>query len=183
MDDAELIKGILAGKEEAKDALVGLYRRRLLATAWHFLGPQDAEAEDMVQETFLAAFRALDRFESRSSLYTWLNHICVNQCFTQLRKRKRLLATESQDLELLLAPAAEGARQQAAAEQLKRQRLEKLKGWIAKLGGKCQEILQLRFSEGLALAEIKEHLKVPLGTVASRLRRCQADLQEVARRS
>ena len=183
LDDAELIKKVLAGEEDAKEALVKLYHRRLLTTAWHFLGPQDDEAEDMVQETFIAAFKGLERFEGRSSLYTWLNHICVNHCFTLLRKRKRLLATEREDLERLLAPAAETLKEAAAAEQQQRQRRQKLQEWIAKLGGNCAEILQLRIGEGLPMAEIKERLKVPLGTVASRLRRCQASLQQIARRS
>ena len=183
LDDAELIKKVLAGEEDAKEALVKLYHRRLLTTAWHFLGPQDDEAEDMVQETFIAAFKGLERFEGRSSLYTWLNHICVNQCFTRLRQRKRLLATEREDLERLLVPAADKAREASAAQEQGRQRAEKLKEWIAKLGGKCQEILRLRFTEDLPFAEIKERLRVPLGTVASRLRRCQASLQEIARRS
>lgn len=183
LEDAEIIKGVRAGDEAAKDALVRQHHRRLLATAWHFLGHQDEEAEDMVQETFLAAFKSLDRFEGRSSLYTWLNHICVNHCFTLLRKRKRLLATEREDMERLLAPAADSARDAADAQEQRRQRQEKLKVWIGKLGGKCAEILRLRLGEELPMAEIKERLKVPLGTVASRLRRCQASLHEQARRS
>lgn len=183
MEDADIVKGVLAGDEAAKEALVQKHQRRLLATAWHFLGAQDPEAEDVVQETLLAAFKSLERFEGRSSLYTWLNHICVNHCFTLLRKRKRLLATEREDLERLLAPAAEALKEAAAAEQHKHRRLQQLKEWIAKLGGNCTEILHLRMAEGLPLADIKERLKVPLGTVASRLRRCQASLQVLARRS
>lgn len=183
MNEGELIKAVLDGDEGARNALVRLHHRRLLATAWHFLGPQDPDAEDMVQETFLAAFKALPRFEGRSSLYTWLNHICVNQCFACVRKRKRLLATESQDLERLLESGAAAARAEAGEKAELAGRKERLAGWMEKIGGRCREILEMRFSQELPLAEIKERLKVPLGTVASRLRRCQERLKAIARRS
>lgn len=181
MQEAELIEGLIAQRPEAQSALVETYRRRLLATAWHFLGHQDPDAEDVVQEAFIAAFKHIDGFERRSSLYTWINHICVNLCFSQVRKRKRLLSTEAQDLERLLVPAS---LMQDADEQLQaRRRRELLKGWIEGLEQRCQEVLNLRFTAGLGLAQIKDRLKVPLGTVASRLRRCQAALQEKARQS
>lgn len=181
MQDAELIAALKAQSAAAQEALVQAYRRRLLATAWHFLGHQDPDAEDVVQESFLAAFKGIGGFEGRSGLYTWLNHICVNQCFSLVRKRKRLVMTEAQDLETLLSPAAMA--QDADEQQLAKRRKELLKEWIKGLEAHCQEILGLRFTGGLGLAEIKDKLKIPLGTVASRLRRCQAALVQKARQA
>jgi RNA polymerase sigma-70 factor (ECF subfamily) len=183
LQEAALIAVLKAGDGAAQEALDQAYRRRLLATAWHFLGPRDPDAEDVVQDTLLAAFKAIGGFEGRSSLYTWLNHICVNHCFTLLRKRKRALATETEDLERLLGPASLNVQAaQAEAAQLAR-RQELLNGWIGSMEGPCKQILTLRFLAGHSLAEIKDRLKLPQGTVASRLRRCQAGLIEKARAS
>jgi len=183
LEEAQLIRAILDGDEAARDQMVAQHQRRLLATAWHFLGPQDPEAEDAVQETFLAAFKALPGFEGRSSLYTWLNHICVNQCFTLLRKRKRLLATEREDLERLAEAKAEPVQHASAEQAMVLARRRKLGEWMGKLNDKCRQILDLRFVQDKALAQIKEDLRVPIGTVASRLRRCQQQLQAIAGKS
>lgn len=181
MDESRLIAALKSGDPAAQEALDRAYRQRLLATAWHILGPRDPDAEDAVQEAFLAAHRGIGAFEGRSSLYTWLNHICVNSCYNQVRKRKRLLATEAQDLDRLLTPASLAQAPEEA--DLWRRRREQLKAWIRGLSGDCAKILDLRFVQGLALAQIKESLKVPMGTVASRLRRCQQALQAKARES
>jgi RNA polymerase sigma-70 factor (ECF subfamily) len=181
LPEAPLLEALRRQDGPAQEALVRAYLQRLLATAWHFLGHQDPDAEDVVQETLLAAFKGMDGFEGRSGLYTWLNHICVNQCFSLLRKRRRALATETEDLERLLAPASLDRQAQEAEQARLARRQELLKGWIGAMGAPCQRILQLRFLDGHSLAEIKDRLKVPQGTVASRLRRCQASLIEKAR--
>jgi RNA polymerase sigma-70 factor, ECF subfamily len=181
LDETRLIAALKSGDPAAQEALDRAYHRRLLATAWHILGPRDPDAEDAVQEAFLAVHRGIGAFEGRSSLYTWLNQICVNRCYDQVRKRKRLLATEAQDLERLLVPASLAQSPNEAAQT--QQRHEQLKGWIESMEAKCREILGLRFVAGMPLAEIKARLKVPLGTVASRLRRCQQALHAKARES
>jgi RNA polymerase sigma factor (sigma-70 family) len=182
-DEQRLISAMQGGDEGAFEEAFRLYRPRLYATAVHFMGYQDAEAEDAVQDAFLNALKGIRRFEGRSSLYTWLNAICVRCCFDRLRKRKRLLATQAEDLELMGAPQArqrhEAGLQQAAAKELAGA-LERL--W-ATLGESCQQVLALRFKEGLDIHAIRDRLRWPLGTVSSRLSRCQDSLRRLAKRS
>lgn len=181
MEDAELIKGILAGREEAENALFKRYRPRLSATACHFLGLGDPEVEDMVQETFARALKGLSQFEGRSSLYLWLNHICVNLCYERFRHRKRQALAQAEELETMLGGKASEEFKRGEEEELKASRLAQLKLWTRALRGICAEMIRLRFEEGLALAGIKERLKIPMGTVASRLARCLESLKKEAR--
>ena len=176
MEEGSLLMRLQAGDLPAQEELVRTYQIRLKATAGYFLGPQDPEVEDIVQDTFIAALRAIAKFEGRSSLYTWLNHICVNQCFDRVRQRKRRLARETDAWAAWLQqnpPRVEAEAQMAEKEQQVR-----LKTGMDQLGQPCAELLALRFQQGLALNEIKERLKVPMGTVASRLQRCLQTLRK-----
>jgi RNA polymerase sigma-70 factor (ECF subfamily) len=182
MKDHELLEGLVSGTEQARQELVRRFERRLHATACHFLGFNDPEAEDMVQESLLIAFKDAGRFEGRSSLYTWLNHICVNLCFARVRSRKRQCSATAEDMELLMRSRASQAHQEAEEAAVRTQRLNMLGTWIPKLKAPCQSILGMRFFEEKSLNEIRLLLRVPLGTVASRLARCQQALKKIAER-
>ena len=86
--DEALIAGVRAGDPGAFEALMRLYNRRLYRTARALLR-DDAEAEDALQESYLAAFRALHGFRGESSLATWLTRIVVNECMARLRRQAR----------------------------------------------------------------------------------------------
>jgi RNA polymerase sigma factor (sigma-70 family) len=77
-----------AGDEQAFRELTDPYRGELLAHCYQILGSV-ADAEDMLQETLLAAWRGLNGFEGRSSVRTWLHRIAVNGCLNALRDRSR----------------------------------------------------------------------------------------------
>jgi RNA polymerase sigma-70 factor (ECF subfamily) len=77
-----------AGEEQAFRELTDPYRAELLAHCYQILGSV-ADAEDMLQETLLAAWRGLNSFEGRSSLRSWLHKIAVNGCLNALRDRSR----------------------------------------------------------------------------------------------
>jgi RNA polymerase sigma-70 factor (ECF subfamily) len=183
IDEKRLISALRAGDEGAFEEIFRLYRPRLYATAVHFMGYQDAEAEDAVQDAFLNALKGIGRFEERSSLYTWLNAICVRCCFMRLRKRKRLLATQAEDIEALTLPQArqnhEAASQRSRAADL----AGALEGLWGGLGEACQQVLALRFKEGLDIHAIHLRLKWPLGTVGGRLSRCQEALRRLAKKA
>jgi len=84
--EAGLVARLRTGDERAFEALVRRYTPRLLAVAGRFLRSEEDRA-DAVQDAFLCAFRALDSFEGKSRLGTWLHRIVVNACLTKLRSR------------------------------------------------------------------------------------------------
>jgi RNA polymerase sigma-70 factor (ECF subfamily) len=85
--DAELARA-RAGDEEAFRELADSYRRELQLHCYRILGSVQ-DAEDMVQETLLAAWRGLDQFEARASVRSWLYQIAINRCLNALRARSR----------------------------------------------------------------------------------------------
>lgn len=79
VDDADLIRGTLAGRREDFDALVERYQKSIYAFVYRFVHDHD-QAADLVQMTFLQAYTHLGQFAGRSSFTTWLHQIALNQC-------------------------------------------------------------------------------------------------------
>src|ERR1700743_708758 len=79
-----------SGGGDAFAELTGPFRHELQAHCYRILGSA-ADAEDMLQETMMAAWRGLDRFEGRASLRTWLPAIATNKCLTHLRASRSLV--------------------------------------------------------------------------------------------
>src|SRR3954449_5146036 len=91
-DERALIASAQAGDERAFRALVEPYRRALEVHCYRMLGSRH-DAEDIVQETLLRAWRALDRFERRAAVSTWLYRIATNACLDEIERRPRHAAT------------------------------------------------------------------------------------------
>ncbi|MBZ5533368.1 MAG: sigma-70 family RNA polymerase sigma factor [Acidobacteriia bacterium] len=85
--DAAALTRVLGGDREAFRVLVERYSKMVFSLAFRMTGNED-DAADVVQETFLRAYRGLDRFESRSSMATWLFRIATNCSLTTLERRK-----------------------------------------------------------------------------------------------
>jgi RNA polymerase sigma-70 factor (ECF subfamily) len=183
MEQQEWVKRIQEGDEYARERLYTEFKQRLYATAVHFLGFQDPEAEDAVHETYVRAFQGIAGFRFESGLYTWLNHICVNVCFDRIRARKRNLVKQEEDLEGLSLKAAKAQHARGQEKEEKEEALEKLRQAVAKLGEPCQSLVRARDLEGKSYVEVSRLLKVPLGTVMSRLSRCREKLKEIFMKS
>ena len=94
--DAAQVAETLAGNQEAFRPLVERYSQRLFRLAYRVSGNEN-DAEELVQETFLRAYRNLSRFESRANFGTWLYRICMNCSLDQARKRQRVADVQELD--------------------------------------------------------------------------------------
>ena len=87
LDDAALVRRSLGGDQEAFGVLVSRHARSILSVTSRMLGPS-ADAEDVAQETFVAAFKSLASFQFGAKFSTWLYRIAVNKCTDALRARR-----------------------------------------------------------------------------------------------
>jgi RNA polymerase sigma-70 factor (ECF subfamily) len=134
------------------------------------------EAEDAAQETFLAVLRALDSYQAAASFKTWLYAIAVNICRNRLKryKSRERLQTILQTVLTLRKPAN-------SPEETSIQNETDASLWhaIRTLDDKHSLTIILRYYHDLSVAEIAETLKVPLGTIHSRLNTARAHLRQV----
>ena len=166
LDDRELVSLAKRGDEAAFHEIVERYGSTLYRLAVSLLG-NAADAEDALQETFSGAFRAIKKFEGRSSLKTWLTRILVNQVSRGHRTRARFKAVRLDD-----APVSSGDSAEASGR-----RMDVLAA-LESLPPEHREVIALREMQGMSYEEIAEVLGVPRGTVESRLFRARRALRD-----
>lgn len=164
-DDLELLRRARRGDGKAFHALVDRYARPMYGLAYSLLN-NAADAEDVVQETFAGAFKALSKFEERASVKTWLSRICVNQVAMFRRDRR----SRDEHRESLDAVEATNANVDARLD---------LQSTLQRLSDEHREVLVLRELQQLSYEEIAGVLNVPRGTVESRLHRARAELRKL----
>lgn len=179
-----LVRALRGGDPQAFEALVRDYGGRLLRVARRLLGSED-DARDVVQETFLQAWRNVATFEGRSTLATWLTRIAVNAALMRLRKRKR--RDEASIDDLMPSFDSDGCRTEPlwqidasaedmlARDQVRTQVLEA----IDRLPEPHRTILILRDIEELNTAETAALLDISEGAVKTRLHRARAALKKL----
>ena len=179
LEDRQLVEKLLARDKEAELYFFRTYREKLSKICVYVLGYQDPEAEDVTQETFMIAIKKLHQFEFRSSFYTWLYRICVHLCYDRIKRRGRQVAHLQEDLEALAGPLSEDRQEREEENLEKNKKLELLETQKKLMGEPCRGLLNLRDSQGKSYALISETLKVPMGTVMSRLARCRETLKQM----
>jgi len=170
--ERELVKKILKGDQPAFQELYNTHKKPLIRACWYFLG-NDAEVEDMVQETFIKALKYLPKFRFECSLATWLNHIAVNLCRDLLEKKKKSLPFS---MDFFAARPSIDQKAPYPEEALKL-----LKDEIQNLEGREKELITLRDLKGLSYEAIANRLKIPVGSVTSGLFRARQKLIEKVR--
>jgi RNA polymerase sigma-70 factor (ECF subfamily) len=181
VSDAEFVEKARAGDHQAFRVLVERYQGRAYGLALRVLRNEDA-ARDAVQDGFLKAYGSLDRFEGRSSFYTWLYRIVMNQCLDRKRRDRSDREVEWND-EVATGLEQDGAMAATAPDvAAERGELRELLGRaIADLPEDARRTIQLREIDGLSYKEIAAALGIPKGTVMSRLHYARRSLQEALR--
>ncbi len=160
--DRELVDAARAGDSEAFGTLMRRHQRRIYRLALHLLRDA-AEAEDATQETFVRAYRALDRFDGRSEAFTWIYRIAVNLSLNVIRARKpdrKAVSSDDPRLEgVLIETRAGGANPLGDSEnrELGRALCEGMDG----LSDTLRTTLILVGVDGLSHAEAGEVLGLP----------------------
>lgn len=184
--DNQAIKECLAGNKEAFRELVDRYQRRGISIAYGYVHSMD-DAQDMVQEAFMRAYKGLDRFEPGSSFSAWLSKIIVNVCIDHYRKRKKRGSVEYDDSYRRSDASTEHSfvgttrdlepHHRSEQEELK----EALDQALNRLSDKHRTVIVLREIDDLSYEDIAESLQCSIGTVMSRLHHARKNLQEALR--
>src|SRR6185369_5339462 len=107
LSDFELIERTLAGESEAFNQLVRRWERQIFSLSIRMLGREE-EARDVCQETFLSAYRNLNKFRGDAKFSSWIYRIALNCCHTQLRQRSNsYLSLDQQQEDLGFEPATD----------------------------------------------------------------------------
>jgi len=171
-EDQHLVARFARGDRSAFDRIVAIHHDRIARLAYRLLGWAD-DADDVVQEVFLAAMRALPKFRGQASLATWLTTITVNKCRT-FRHRRRL--------RLKWLVGARARRRETPAEPADRQpgdreTFDRVRQAIRALPARYREVVVLRYLEQMPTEAISRILGISRNSVDVRLHRARARLK------
>ena len=174
--DQVLVERVQSGDKEAFGLLVAKYQRKLIRLVSRLVW-NPAEAEDVAQETFIKAYRALPNFRGESAFYTWLYRIGVNTAKNWLAANSRRVPTRSE-------VSSEDAEQYEGGELLRdvdtpeqvlmsKQIANVVNAAMERLPEDLKTAIVLREIDGMAYEEIAQVMDCPIGTVRSRIFRAR----------
>ncbi len=175
--DEDLIERFQKGDLYAYDLIVKRYKDQLLNFVYRFVGNQE-EAEDIVQETFLRVYRKRHAYKRVAKFSTWIYTIAGNLSRTELRRRKRRklfsitdLGYEDRDYEI----SDEDFNPENQVDGVIKEEI--IQKEIDQLSPKFRQVIILRDVQELSYEEISKIIRVPIGTVKSRVNRGRLKLQ------
>lgn len=176
--DQQLVKRVQEGDKRAFDLLVLKYQHKILSIIGRFVKDQ-AEVQDVAQETFIKAYRALGNFRGESAFYTWVYRIAINTAKNHLVSKGRRPPSADVD-EAEFYSGSEYLKDVATPEnQLMRDQLKDvIFKAIKALPEDLRTAVTLREMEGLSYEEIAEVMDCPVGTVRSRIFRAREFIEK-----
>jgi RNA polymerase sigma-70 factor (ECF subfamily) len=182
--DIESVLACQKGDTEAFDILVERHQKKMLNIAYRMMGDYD-EACDVTQEAFLAAYKSIKKFKGEAKFSTWLYRIVINYSKNRLKQIRSIDKREVVSIDDAGEIKAEGEWCQSSqndanpdVQMERREREVQVQKCITSLDEEYREILVLRDIQGLSYEEIKDILKIPEGTVKSRLSRARNALKD-----
>lgn len=183
-EDSELISLCKKGDLSAFEALVNKHQKRIFNIAYRMTGDYD-DACEIVQDAFVSAYRNIRNFEEKARFFTWLYAIVINLAKNRLKQLKSLskygcssiddpIATDDGEIKLELA-----SNEPSALERLEEKDIqERVQECISRLDIEYRDIIILRDIQGFSYDEIGNMLKIPEGTVKSRLSRARENIKD-----
>ena len=169
-----LIERCLTGDQIAWEQIVRQHWRKVYNLAYKFVGKHD-EAEDLAQDIFVKIFRALKTFDRRANFQTWLISISRNLCIDHYRSVRKERETMARDVDASeLSPPSKERSPHALAEHADLREL--LRKALAELPATLRTAVVLRDLQEFSYQEIADQLKLPEGTVKSRINRGRLEL-------
>jgi RNA polymerase sigma-70 factor (ECF subfamily) len=183
-EDYELVFLCKKGDMDAFEALVKKHQKRMFNIAFRMLGSYD-EASDIVQDAFVSAYRGMRNFKGRAKFSTWLCAIVMNHSKNRLKQVKAQLHHEKYSINDPI-PAGEGqvhgepaSSEPSALERLEQRDVQrKVQQCIGSLDEEFREVLVLRDIQGFSYDEISDMLRIPGGTVKSKLFRARDAMRD-----
>lgn len=170
-----LVDAAKAGDQRSFEALVTRYRKRIFALALHIIGSA-SEADDITQEVFLKAYRALPQFEGRSQFFTWVYRMTVNRSLNARRDRARR-SEDGDDPRLELAVAIDARSNPSRATELRQQYARLLRA-LDGLPADMRTTVILVSLQGMSHGEVAVVQNVSEGTIAWRMHEARRRLHE-----
>ena len=176
----ELIERCLAGDQQAWEQIVRLHWRKVFNVAYKFVGKHD-EAEDLAQDIFLKIFKSLSTFDRRANFQTWLISVSRNLCIDHYRSVRKERETIDRDVDPGdLMPVSVEVSPYAALEA--RDRVSMLREAMTSLPDTLRTAVVMRDIQELSYQEIADRLRLPEGTVKSRINRGRTELARQIRK-
>ncbi|HFE48928.1 MAG TPA: RNA polymerase sigma factor RpoE [Chromatiaceae bacterium] len=173
--DQALVERVQQGDKTAFDLLVRKYQQKVLNVIMRYVRDPD-EAQDVAQEAFIKAYRALPRFRGDSAFYTWLYRIAINTAKNMLVSRGR--RPPGSDVEVEVAEQLDSGtrlKDQSTPESYihEEEVMRTIKKAMDELPEDLRTAIMLRELEGMSYEEIAEAMSCPIGTVRSRIFRAR----------
>jgi RNA polymerase sigma-70 factor (ECF subfamily) len=170
----ELIERCLNGDQDAWETIVKLYWRKVFNVAYKFVGRHDL-AEDLTQDVFLKLYKSLDTFDRRANFQTWLISVSRNLCIDHYRSVRKEREMVNRDVDAGdLSPVSHDTAVDVRLEQ--RDRVVLLRHALDRLAPTLRTAVMLRDIQELSYQEIADQLRLPEGTVKSRINRGRTEL-------
>ena len=173
--DQALVERVQKGDKQAFDVLVLKYQNKIIQLVYRYVHDSD-EAQDVAQEAFIKAYKAIGRFRGESAFYTWIYRIAINTAKNYLvasGRRPPRTDIDAQDAEQY--EGAAGLKEYATPERMlmKDEIQQAIASAIDELPDDLRTAITLRELEGLSYEEIAQTMECPIGTVRSRIFRAR----------